>query len=339
MDMTAGADGATPGGILVTSLDFELAWGLRESRGGAGWRDRVAGARAAVPRLLDALTAHGIRATWGTVGMLALEGPDELRALAPATRARFANPALCAYTYADEVLGEAGEAPLHFAPDLVRLIADAPGQELATHTFAHYHCAEAGHSAEAFEADLIASLDVLARFGARPRSIIFPKNQVVRNCLGICARHSIEAYRGNPPGWLFAPRSSSERGPSLRRGVRLIDEVLPLSGRNCYPLSAIAGEEPRNVLASRLLRPGRGSTAFDRLLVRRVCAGLEHAARRGLVFHLWWHPHNFAPDTDRRLALLERALGTFDRLRDERGMRSMTMLEAARAAGGEGTGS
>jgi len=336
MDMIAPGDEAA-GGVLVTSLDFELAWGLRESRGGAHWRARVEGARAAIPRLLDAFAGHGIHATWGTVGMLALDGPDELRALAPATRARFVNPALCAYTYADAVLGDPAEAPLHFAPDLVRLIAATPGQELATHTFSHYHCAEAGHAAEAFEADLAVGLEVLARFAERPRSIIFPKNQVAPECLAICAGHGIEAFRGNPPGWLFAPRTSAERGPSLRRGLRLIDEVLPLSGRNCYPLSAIAGEEPRNVLASRLFRPGRGSAGFDRLLVRRVCTDLEHAARHGLVFHLWWHPHNFAPDTDRRLALLEQVLAAFDRLREQRGMRSMTMLEAARAAGrGEG---
>jgi len=94
---------------------------------------------------------------------------------------------------------------------------------------------------------------------------------------------------------------------------------------------------PRDVPASRLFFPRRSGNALrDRLLVRRVAAGLRDVARRGLVYHLWWHPHNFAPDTDRRLALLDEVLAEFAALREARGMLSLTMHGAATAAGEAG---
>lgn len=324
---------------MVISLDFELAWGLRGSRDDAGWHARIKGAREAVPRLLDVLASHAAHATWGAVGMLALEGWEELRASLPEVRGDFEGPDLCAYEYIRHVEGREGEEQLHFAPELIGAIADAPGQELATHTFSHYHCVEPGHTTAAFEADLLASLDVLGRIGPRPQSIIFPKNQVAEDCLRVCAGHGIVAYRGNAPGWLARPRHSRERARGLRRGLRVLDEVLPLSGHNCYPPASIASGTPQDVTASRLFRPGRlRGQAFDRLLLRRITSSMSYAARRGLVYHLWWHPHNFGIATERKLALLQEVLTTLEHLRDERGMMSMTMLEAARATAPAGAG-
>lgn len=336
MTERAGAHGELPGGALVVSVDFELAWGLRESRGTPGWRERVEGARAVVPRLLDLLERRRVHATWGVVGALALSGWRELREALPAVAARFADPRLRTDEYLAEVGDHPEEEPLHFAPELVAAIAATPGQELATHTFAHYHCGEPGHTEEAFEADLVASLGALERFGPRPRSIIFPKNQVAPQCLAICARHGIAAYRGVAPGWLHAPRRVGARGPSLRRALRLLDEGVALSGSNAFGLATVAGPAPRNVPASRLFLPRGGSALRNRLLVRRVTGGLRHAARRGLIYHLWWHPHNFALDTDRRLALLDEVLDEFAALRTARGMVSLTMQEAAAAAGDAG---
>ncbi|MGC9316407.1 MAG: polysaccharide deacetylase family protein [Armatimonadota bacterium] len=327
------------GGIMVISLDFELGWGLRGSRGDSDWPARIRGAREVVPRLLDLFVSRDVHATWGTVGALALQDWDELRANLPKVRSDFKGPDLCPYQYIRQVEGGDGEKQLHFAPDLVRSIVNAPGQELATHTFLHYHCTEPGHTTAAFEADLVASLHVLGRIGPRPQSIIFPKNQVAEDCLRVCADHGIVAYRGNAPGWLARPRSSRERARALRRVLRVLDEVLPLSGCNCHPPASVGNGVPWDVTASRLFRPGRvrGET-FDRLLVRRITRSMSHAARRGLVYHLWWHPHNFALDTERKLRLLEEVIAALQRLREERGMMSMTMLEAARATAPAATG-
>jgi hypothetical protein len=64
--------------------------------------------------------------------------------------------------------------------------------------------------------------------------------------------------------------------------------------------------------------------------VARVLAELSDAAARGGVYHLWWHPHNFGVHQDHHLAQLDAVLERFRVLRDETGMRSLTMAEAAR---------
>ena len=63
--------------------------------------------------------------------------------------------------------------------------------------------------------------------------------------------------------------------------------------------------------------------------MRRIVRELEDAARRGAVYHLWWHPHNFGVRQDRHLAQLDAVLDRFDRLREDGMMRSLTMAELA----------
>jgi hypothetical protein len=64
----------------------------------------------------------------------------------------------------------------------------------------------------------------------------------------------------------------------------------------------------------------------------RVKAGLRAAARRGEVYHLWWHPHNFGTNLEENLAALKSILKEFHRLRDMYGMQSLTMAEVAKKA-------
>ena len=59
--------------------------------------------------------------------------------------------------------------------------------------------------------------------------------------------------------------------------------------------------------------------------------GLRHAARRGRVFHLWWHPHNFAGHPEESFAFLHRLLDEYDRLAEREGMQSLSMRDVASA--------
>ena len=56
---------------------------------------------------------------------------------------------------------------------------------------------------------------------------------------------------------------------------------------------------------------------------------MKAAAQRGLAYHLWWHPHNFGDFLDENLAMLDHIIATFCKLRDEHGLRSLTMAQAA----------
>lgn len=54
---------------------------------------------------------------------------------------------------------------------------------------------------------------------------------------------------------------------------------------------------------------------------------LTYAARQGLVYHLWWHPHNFGKHLEENMGMLRRILDRFHGLRERYGMQSKNMAE------------
>jgi peptidoglycan/xylan/chitin deacetylase (PgdA/CDA1 family) len=312
-------------GTFVVSLDFELHWGVRDQLGIDEYGANLRGAREVIPRMLERFAAAGVRATWATVGMLLCESKEELLSRLPARTPAYEDAGLSPYPDIDKVGADERSDPLHFAPSLVREIAECPGQEIGTHTFSHYYCLERGQSAEDFEADLRAAIAVARERGVTLRSIVFPRNQVNAAYLPLCAEAGLKAYRGNPRGWMHAPR-----GGRLQRAGRLVDAYVPVSAAR---VSDPGAAEPAGLVdlpASRFLRPiSRSRGVLERRKVSRVLGEMERAAGAGAVYHLWWHPHNFGVDQDRHLAQLDAILTRFRRLREEGRMRSRTMGELA----------
>ena len=49
---------------------------------------------------------------------------------------------------------------------------------------------------------------------------------------------------------------------------------------------------------------------------RRILADMTYAAEHGLVYHLWWHPHNFGAYLEQNLASLRKILDCFRIMRE-----------------------
>ncbi len=316
-------------GAFTISIDFELYWGVRDTRSLDAYRDNLEGVQQAIPRMLELFEQHRIHATWAAVGFLFCHDRAEALAAAPRERPGYTNRALCPYRYLEQTHDIAER--YHFAPALIDRIAATPHQEIATHTYSHYYCREAGQTAATFSADLAAATRIAAARGLAPRSLVFPRNQWHPDYLAILAEHGIVAYRGNEHGWLYAATGHVGQN-AVRRMGRLLDSYLDLSGHHTYPLESCAGEPPFNFPASRFLRPyDRRLAWLDGLRLRRIRRAMRHAARRQEIFHLWWHPHNFGVDTDQNMRFLEQVIDEFERLRRAHGMRSLGMAELADA--------
>ncbi|GAB3791379.1 polysaccharide deacetylase family protein [Dyella agri] len=314
---------------FVISIDFELYWGVRDTRSLDSFRHRLDGVRQAIPRMLRLFEQHHVHATWATVGLLFCRDRGAALLAAPSERPGYENVALCPYRYLEQSVDL--DERYHFAPELVELIASTPGQEVASHTFSHYYCREAGQSMTAFRADLEAAIRIAAARGLVPRSLVFPRNQWNPDYLAVLAEHGITAYRGNENGWLYA---ATDRGGqnAVRRMGRLFDSYVNLSGHHTYALESCAGELPFNFPASRFLRPYNPRLAWlEGLKLRRITRAMRHAARHHEVFHLWWHPHNFGVDIDQNIGFLERVIEEFEYLREHEGMRSLGMAELTEA--------
>jgi peptidoglycan/xylan/chitin deacetylase (PgdA/CDA1 family) len=322
-----------PFGALVVSLDFELYWGVRDVRTLEDYGENLLAVRRVVPALLSLFDRYQIHATWATVGFLFSRTKEELLSFAPKVRPQYQDSELGAYAHIASIGAGEADDPYHYAPSLIQTILRHPSQELGSHTFSHYYCLEQGQDAAAFEADMEASSAIMASRGVALRSLVFPRNQLNPGYLPSCRRMNLLAYRGNPPGWMYSP-DPSQRPSAWKRALRLCDAYLNLSAETSYaPEGCIA---PVNVRASRFLRPwSRPLRHLEGLRLRRIRRELSSASRRGWIYHLWWHPHNFGSELAENLSFLESILRHFDGLRRSSGMESLSMGEcAARLAGG-----
>lgn len=324
--------GSVDFGALVISLDFELHWGVRDHAQADGpYRANLIGVWKAVPAMLELFARREIAVTWATVGMLFADSREERELFAPAQRPAYADPGLDPYR---EPTGDSErDDPLHYAPSLIARIARTAHQEIGTHTFAHFYCLEPGQTEGDFRADLTSALRIAHAKEHQINSIVFPRNQHNPAYDPALVDAGIETYRGVAPGWSNRAGVRADQHPT-RRAVRLLESVFPWG-----PARDIAWPGMRrpsglyDVAASAFLRPvGLGGRAGDALRFSRLANAIRAAAERRTVFHLWWHPHNFGLRLEENLAFLTRLLDVFERCRDCRGMRSLTMLDTARTA-------
>lgn len=321
-------------GALVISLDFELHWGMRDHTAVDPELTRsLVASRSMVLTLAELFASRQVSATWATVGMLFATTSDEARELSPSTRPAYREKRLDPY---GEPIGfSEHDDPLHLAGTIVDQLADAPGQELASHTFSHYYCLEPGPGESAFRADLQAAQTAAARRGLRLRSLVLPRNQWDPRLASVLVETGFECYRGPQPGWAHRSRSDSDSGLAVR-AARLASTWAGPSVPTFEQDELLEPSGLCNIPASAFLRPWAPSTsALWPLQEGRITKALRDAARRGRVLHLWWHPHNFVAHPTENLERLHRLLDEFDRLRARDGMVSLSMGEMTDAVRGE----
>ncbi|MCU0394779.1 MAG: polysaccharide deacetylase family protein [Chitinophagaceae bacterium] len=319
--------------LFIISLDFELHWGVFDKRDREARMQCYRQMEWVVPAMLKLFDRYGVKATWAVVGSLMVENEAEWQSLVPEKVPAYTNTRYSSFHYAEMNGLRGAAAAAHFAPDLVKAIIDCPGQELATHTFSHYYCLEAGQDPEAFSADLQRVQELAIRKTGRPvTSLVFPRNQYAPAYLDVCARHGITAVRTNPANW-FWTSIGNEDTSIMRRIFRTGDVFIPMGAKSAYPLESMQWHQGGNLLcipASRLLRQYDPALPWmNNIRLHRIRREMEYAARNGQCYHLWWHPENFGFHPQESLQELEGILQHFHILQQRFGMESFTMAEVA----------
>lgn len=305
---------------LLISLDFELFWGVADSRSIAGYSNNIEGEWIAIPRMLELFRRYGIRVTWATVGMLMCRDYSQWCDIRPTVLPTYKRMQCSTYSM-DSVVRE--NPKLFFARALVNDILDTPGQEIASHSYSHFYCQEVGATTEQFAADLECARAIGAEIGLKFRSFVFPRNQVNGECLAALNRMDYRVFRGNPAHWLYRKGHSVDYG-HVGRVIRLADAYFQISGSNVATPSVINGLV--NVPASLSLRPwSRYLSGLESLRLLRLKQAMTEAAVTDGIFHLWWHPHNFGVNIDRNVTVLNALLQHYQILRDKYDMRSVQM--------------
>jgi hypothetical protein len=319
-------------GYFVISLDFELFWGMFDKATLDEYGENVLGERTAIPRMLELFEKYGIHATWATVGMLMTRNRRELLSVFPPLHLQplYEDMRVSAYEYIKTAnIGDDEKSdPYHFGPSLVNSIQETPHQEIGNHTFSHYYCID-GHSNDTavFARDLEAHTAIAHTYNVVTESMVFPRNQPSEEALRVCAEKGIHSYRGNENHILYRPRKDTEQS-LLIRGFRLLDHYINLSGHHTYPLPTYEDGFPLNIPASRFLRPwSRALRFFEWLRLHRIKKSMTHAAKRGEIFHLWWHPHNFGINQNENFKNLEALLEHFTTLKTKYNFESASMRD------------
>lgn len=311
-------------GTLIVSLDFELLWGMLDQPNVEGYRENVLGGRKAIPKLLDLFQKYGIHATWAAVGFLFAESREELSAYLPEVLPTYETKTLLPYPVLDRIGENEEQAPCFFGASLLKQIHGTPGQEIGSHTFSHYYCREKGQTVEQFAADMRAAKAIGLAHGYDLTSVVLPRNQCEPEYTEVLRELGFTAYRDEENDWIH----EKVKLRPLMRLLRLADVYLPLTGQGGYL--------PRNengiwnLTGSRMYKPIFPPLGFlEGWKLRRIKGQMRHAAKHGLTFHLWWHPHNLGVRTEEHLAQLEELFRYYQQLKKDYGMESRNMREAA----------
>ena len=313
-------------GTLIVSLDFELFWGMLDCSTLEAYQDNVLGGRKAIPQLLKLFEKYGIHATWATVGYLFAENYAELSRYFPEKEQcpGYADPSLDPYPWFQRIGKTEEEAPCFYAPSLIRLVAQTPGQEIGSHTFCHYYCREQGQTPAQFSADMQAAKAIAKDHGYEVTSVILPRNQCEPEYTEVLRKTGFTAYRDEENDWIH----EKIKFRPLLRALRLADVYFPLTGQGGYVPKNENGIW--NLVGSRMYKPIFPALGFlEGMKIRRIKKQMRHAAKHNLTFHLWWHPHNIGVRTQEHLAQLEEIFAYYAQLKQTYGMQSLNMREAA----------
>ena len=155
-------------------------------------------------------------------------------------------------------------------------------------------------------------------------SAVLPRNQCEPEYTRILRDCGFTAYRDEENDWIH----EKIKFRPLLRLLRLVDVYVPLTGQGGYRPRREDGVW--NLTGSRMYKPiFRPLEFLEGLKLRRIKKQMLHAAKNGLTFHLWWHPHNIGVRTREHLQQLEEIFHYYAQLRETYGMESLNMREAA----------
>src|SRR5699024_5761212 len=300
-------------GSFIISLDFELFWGVLDCEDYLSNLTRFKHTRSVIEGLIDIFEKNAIRVTWSTVGILMMDGSEELKNM----QSDILTP-----TYTDQelnnyrtfsILRDADEYTddVFFARELVTLLKESKYQDIGTHTFSHYYCLEEGQTVEQFNNDLTLAGKAADQIGVSLTSIVFPRNQYSNDYIKKLKTHNINIFRGNPEKFIYKTR---KKDSLFIRALHLIDTYFNIAG-NVTPIHPGPNEEIYNVKASRFLRPmSKDGRLFKNLQLRRIKNEMTYAAQHNHFYHLWWHPHNFSRFTEENFMFLQSIIEHFEYL-------------------------
>ena len=313
-------------GNFVISLDFELHWGIFDHTAISDYKINLDNVGLVIKRLLALSDKYNVNITFSTVGFLFASNKEELIKFKPDLTPSYNNRQLDPYAIFPTIGNNQEDDPFHYAKSLIEEIKSKPNHEIGTHTFSHYYCVEKGQTISEFKEDIKTAISIASVMDIDIKSIVFPRNQVNKEYLKICADLGLTSYRGTENSNIYRP-VSSKKNIMFSRLMRFIDSYINITGPNTYNKNTLTQDGLLiNIPSSRFLRPyNKRVNIFESLKVKRIKKAMRYAAVNNEIFHLWWHPHNFGKDIDKNFNNLEQIFNEYQELNSTYNFNSTTM--------------
>lgn len=311
---------------FVISLDFELYWGIGDHITYQDYLEYFDSTLEVIPQMLALFQSYGIHATWASVGMLCHKNWQEWNTYSQGKLPEYQNLSLSNYVLAYGVQKENHQLRHFFVHDLILQIQHQGHQELATHTYSHFYAYDCKNAKEALNDDLQKAQQVNIDNGESLTSLVMPRNQLKEEHLVVMQENGIKTVRSNPSVWYWKERWMNSKLAKLARMVDAYTNFFSCKSYTWQTLKRVQGVllQP----ASRFFRPITGKATFlNKWRLKRILREMKYAAQHGEIYHLWWHPHNFARFPKQSLKDLQTILEYFTELQAKYGMESMTMRE------------
>lgn len=207
-------------------------------------------------------------------------------------------------------LFEEGNALWH-APDVVEKIKKLKNQEIGSHSYSHLE----------FDKLNTKEADKEIKKCKGVKSFVFPRNKIAH--LKLLQKYGFKSYRGaffsiNLPDIIVKPFYTL---------VLLID-LFTLVPRTTF---AQATNGLLNIPGTMYLVSGRGLRKFipKGLRFLKAKAGIDGAIKENKIFHLWFHPVDFADDTEKLFSDFKKILAYVALKRKEGKLETKTMKQIA----------
>jgi len=301
-------------GALVVSLDTELVWGMFDT--GPVDPERYAGTRHVIRSLLSLFDKYQIPTTWALVTHLLTDcrvSEIDWQSHSNCYGRNGRNVALPCQQELDQ--------DLWYEPRILDWIENTEvDHDIGSHTHTHLVCDEA--TRDDARSDLEQSMTVAEHLGIDMTSFVYPRNRIshrdVLNDVGF------EVYRGLDSRWY----ERFQLPDSVVKGARFAEEATEWTPPTVLPRTESGLVE---VPGSQIFRPDHGGWQHtpQESQRSRAIAGLDRAARTGQIFHLWFHPFNFARDPERLLTAFEAVLAHAQSLVSQGRLDVLTMRDVA----------
>jgi peptidoglycan/xylan/chitin deacetylase (PgdA/CDA1 family) len=309
-------------GVFTISLDFELIWGTLDLFGPERFRRACEIERTKViDLLLDLFVEFEFPATWCILGHLFLDTCNDHKPKHPNIVRAHHNWVKGDWFDYDPCETE-NDSSIFLGNSLVKKIRDCPvRQEIGSHSFSHIIFSDNGCSRDAAKSEIAESVRVAKEMGIEMHSFAFPRNEVGH--LDVLKEFGFTCYRGVEPNW-YENRRVPE---SVRRSMRLLDVLRAATPPTVLPEETESGVW--NIPGSAIYFPMHGFRKHIPLALRtrRAIKGLNEAAKKKRIFHLWFHPTNLADETENMFQGLRTILQHAAELREKDKLQFLPMID------------